>query len=202
MINTTAMLLQQLHSYVNPAAKIRRMVDKGELFPVIRGLYETNRSVPGHCLAPVIYGPSYLTFEFALAWHDLIPEAVYTYTSATCGKNRKKQYNTPYGLYTYRDVPVSAFPYGVDLHYDTENGYCFAIASPEKAVCDQLYACSPCSNKAELKRLLFQDFRMDDDLFFKTDTDKLSRLAALYRTSNHHILISLIKEVSGHGSHH
>ena len=33
-------------------------------------------------------------FEFALAWHNLIPEAVRVFTSATCGKGRKKQYNT------------------------------------------------------------------------------------------------------------
>ena len=85
------MLLQELSEYANPASTIRTMVRDGKLVPVVRGLYETDRSVPGYRLSAVIYGPSYLSFEFALAWHDLIPEAVYTYTSATCGKGKKKQ---------------------------------------------------------------------------------------------------------------
>ncbi|MBR5734145.1 MAG: hypothetical protein IKX79_01210, partial [Desulfovibrionaceae bacterium] len=92
MIHSTAMLLQQYGTYANPAAKIGRMVKRGELIPVIKGLYETDRSVPGHCLAGIIYGPSYLSFEFTLAWHGLIPETVYAFTSATCGKKKKKRH--------------------------------------------------------------------------------------------------------------
>ena len=197
MINTTAMLLQQYSSYVNPAAKIGRLVRSGELIPIIRGLYETDRSVPGHYLAGIIYGPSYLSFEFALAWHGLIPEAVYTFTSATCGKKKKKKYETPYGVFTFRDVPEAAFPYGTDLH--EENGYSFVIASAEKAVCDRLYTCSPCSNRSELRTLLFDDLRIDETAFLKTDLDEMTELACLYKTANHRLLISLIKEIKQHG---
>ena len=91
MIKTTAMLTEELRQYVNPAAKIRRMAEAGELTPIIKGLYETNASTPGHYLAGAIYGPSYPSFEYALAQHGLIPEAVYSFTSATCGKGRKKR---------------------------------------------------------------------------------------------------------------
>ena len=97
MIKTTAMLHDELRRYANPAAKISRMMDSGQLTPLIKGLYETDASVPGHYLAGVLYGPSYLSFEFALAWHGLIPEAVYSYTSATCGKGRMKRYDTAFG---------------------------------------------------------------------------------------------------------
>mgnify|MGYP001314848454 CR=1 FL=1 len=76
MIKTTAMLREELNSYVNPTAKIRRMADEGKLIPVVRGIYETDKNTPGHYLAPIIYGPSYLSFEFALAYHSLIPEKV------------------------------------------------------------------------------------------------------------------------------
>ena len=67
MTNTTATLLQQYGSYANPSAKIGRMVKSGELVPITKGLYETDRCVPGEYLAGIIYGPSYLSFEFALA---------------------------------------------------------------------------------------------------------------------------------------
>lgn len=103
MVNSSAMLFQKYNNYSNPATKVGRLVRDGVLTPIIKGLYETDDSVPGHYLTRIIYGPSYLSFEFALAWHGLIPEAVYTFTSATCGKKRKKQYKTPYGLFTFRD---------------------------------------------------------------------------------------------------
>ena len=196
MVNTTAMLLQQYRSYVNPAAKISRMVKNGDLVPIIKGLYETDRTVPGYYLAGIIYGPSYLSFEYALAWHNLIPEAVYTFTSATCGKKKKKQYNTPYGVFTFRDVPVAAFPYGTELH--AENGYGFVIASAEKAVCDQLYTCSPCSNRTELWQLLFDDLRIDETAFRNTDLNGMAELAGLYQTTNHRLLISMLKEMKRH----
>ncbi|MFA7674404.1 MAG: hypothetical protein WCY62_11190, partial [Clostridia bacterium] len=70
MIKTTAILYEELKKYTNPAAKIQRLVDSGELIPVIRGLYETDKNIPGYYLASSIYGPSYLSFEFALAYHS------------------------------------------------------------------------------------------------------------------------------------
>lgn len=187
------MLFQQYSSYVNPSAKIGRMVKKGELVPIIKGLYETDPSVPGHYLAGIIYGPSYLSFEFALSWYGLIPEAVYSFTSATCGKNRKKQYETPFGLFTYRDVPVSTFPYGTVLH--EENGYGFVLASAEKAICDQIYTCAPCSNRKELLQLLFDDLRIDELDFRSLNAEEMIELASLYKTTNHRLLISLLKEM-------
>src|SRR5450756_609768 len=121
MIKTVSMLMAELKEYVNPTAKIRRLVDGGELVPVVRGLYETDGNIPGYYLAPIIYGPSYLSFEFALAYYSLIPEAVVNFTSATFEKKKAKQYATPYGTFTYRDVPSEAYPVGIVLH--SENGY-------------------------------------------------------------------------------
>ena len=77
------MLIQQYNTYANPAAKIARMVKSGDLIPIIKGLYETDRSIPGHYLAGIIYGPSYLSFEFDIAGHGIKTEAVYTVASAT-----------------------------------------------------------------------------------------------------------------------
>lgn len=200
MVKTTAMLRQELADYKNPADKIRRMAQSGQIVPIIKGLYETDRTVPGHCLSGVIYGPSYLSFEFALSWHDLIPEAVHAFTSATCGKGRKKLYNTPFGVFTYRDVPTAVFPYGTSLH--EENGYSFILASPEKAICDLIYTCSPCDNRKDLRKLLFDDLRIDENAFCNLNSDDLMELAELYHTVNHRLLISLVKEMKHHEQHH
>ena len=200
MIKTTAMLLQQYDSYVNPAAKIARLVKNGDLIPLKKGLYETDSSVPGHYLARVIYGPSYLSFEYAMSFHGLIPEAVYTFTSATCGKKKKKQYDTPFGVFTYRDIPIHVFPYGTQLHI--ENDYGFVIASPEKAVCDLLYTRPPCSNRNELRQLLFDDLRIEEDAFRNTELSEMTERAELCRTANHRLLISMVKEMKRNEQHH
>lgn len=191
MIKTTKILLEELKEYVNPTAKIRRLVKNKELFPVVKGLYETDANIPGYYLAPAIYGPSYLSFEFALAYHSLIPESVYNFTSATFEKKKAKRYRTPYGTFTYRDVPSGAYPLGITLY--SENGYGFQIASPEKAICDQLYKTSPLKNKSELESLLFDDLRIDKDEFFGLNMIDIYEMAKCFHTQNHKLLQSYIR---------
>ncbi|MCE5225623.1 MAG: hypothetical protein LLG05_07150 [Porphyromonadaceae bacterium] len=200
MIKTIAMLMAELKEYVNPTAKIRRLVDEGKLISVVRGLYETDRSIPGYYLAPIIYGPSYLSFEFALAYYSLIPEAVYSFTSATFEKKKAKQYTTPYGTFTYRDVPSEAYPAGIVLH--SENGYGFQIATPEKAICDELYKISPLKNCGELERLLFEDLRIDKEEFCHLKLSDLLEIAALYHTQNHKLLQVYLRRGMKNGSNY
>ena len=80
MIVTTSMHMDQLRKYSDPAGKILRMKRCGELYPLTRGIYETDGSMPGYCLASAIFGPSYLTFEYALSVYGLIPKAIPYYS--------------------------------------------------------------------------------------------------------------------------
>ena len=91
MIKTTAMLLEELKGYGSPKSKLARMAERGECFPITRGLYETDRNAPAYLLAGSIYGPSYISFEYALSRYGLIPEAVYAVTCATFEKKKKKK---------------------------------------------------------------------------------------------------------------
>lgn len=191
MLKTTGMLNDELSKYANPGAVIRRMVRTGRLTAVRHGLYETDPDTPGICLAMHIYGPSYLSFDFALAYYNLIPEAVARFTSASFRKHKSKEYITHYGIYSYRDIPETAYPWGIDLHI--ENGYPYLIACPEKALCDKLYIVPPVRNRGGMEMLLFDDLRIDRDLFGKLNMKKLSDTAALYQTTNHRIFRSFIK---------
>ena len=148
MIKTTEMMLEELKEYSNPAARLSRMAKKGECFPIVRGLYETDRTVPGYLLAGSICGPSYISFEYALAYYGLIPETVYTITCATFEKKKKKRYETMFGTFLYRDVPSEAFP--LELKVVQEKEYFYRIAEPEKALCDKLYTMHPAANCREL----------------------------------------------------
>lgn len=191
MIRTTAMLLDELQDYRYPANKLARMVTQGDIFPVVRGLYVTDGNTPGHLLAASIYGPSYLSFDYALSYWHLIPEAVYVYTSATYDKKKRKQFKTAFGLFTYRDVPRTAYPMGIQIVM--EGKYSFLIAQPEKALCDKLYTISPVANLEAFETLLFSDLRIDRDTFKQLDTEKLKQYAALYQTTNHRRLIQYLR---------
>ena len=160
MILSTNIILDRLKDYANPYGKMGRLVKEGKLIPLTKGLYEDNLNASGVYLANAIYGPSYVSFNYALSYYGLIPEAVYDFTSATTEKKKKKSFTNRFGTFTYRDVPVDIYPYGVNLIKEGE--YSFLIASREKALCDKLYELSPVKNQKELEErsLQFRNRRM------------------------------------------
>lgn len=193
MIATTAIILNELNQYASPADKLARMVQRGIYIPIVKGLYETEKSTPGYLLAGSIYGPSYLSFEFALAFYGMIPEAVYTFTSATFEKKKKKKYKTPFGTFTYRDIPSCVYAYGLEIK--KEGNYSYIIASPEKALCDQLYKAKPVSNYRELKNLLFEDLRIEEHELRKLNVDDVEILAEKYGSTNIRKLSSFMRRM-------
>lgn len=184
-------LAQQFAAYTDVKGKIRREVQGGRLVQVARGLYETDARTDGKYLAGAIYGPSYLSFDYALSVHALIPEAVYTYTSATFRKGKTKRYENAFGTFLYRDVPAAVYPLGVEIK--VERGYSYQIASPEKALCDKLYSLSPVYSVRALKELLFDDLRIDEAAFFALQKDDISQLAPLYRATNLKLLAKFME---------
>lgn len=197
MIKTISILKQELKEYKNIGSKIKRLVNDEKLFPIVKGLYETDNKISGYYLSSYIYGPSYLSFEFALSYHGLIPEAVYTFTCATFEKKKKKTYNTSFGTFTYRDVPSKAYPYEIKLILDS--GYSLQIATAEKSVCDMLYVCKPVYNISNLKYLIFEDLRIDTSEFSRLNFSTLNSLCDMYNTTNHKLLKSLIRKEYSNG---
>lgn len=181
-------------NYTDIKNKIRREVRAGRLIQITRGLYETDENVDGKYLAGYILGPSYLSFDYALYVYSLIPEAVYkTYTSATFNKRKAKKYQNQFGLFTYNDIPVAAYPLGILLY--EENGYSYQIATAEKALCDKLYSLTPVRNLNEFRALLFDDLRIDEAEFKKLDLSAIETLAPLYRSNNLKILVKFVRRM-------
>ncbi|WP_172134975.1 hypothetical protein [Adlercreutzia sp. ZJ473] len=179
---TTKMLQEKLSSYGAPKNKIARMARNGELTRIVKGLYETDASTPPEYLAASIYGPSYISFEYALARRGMIPEAVPVVTSATFEKGKAKRYDTPFGTFTFHDVPSRAFPWGVEVV--VEGDYAYRIASPEKALCDTLWLRSPVANYRELEALLFDDLRLEPSELRDLDSRAIADLVGRYRSTN------------------
>ncbi len=142
--------------------KIARMIQADELLQLRRGLYATQRDLNPLCLAASIYGPSYISFETALSFHGLIPEAVYEITSATL--KRPTEFQNRFGRFRYRRIPIKVYPIGIERI--TESEVPFLIASPTKALCDRIAleprmrSMSDVHRWAELLRLA-EDIKLD-----------------------------------------
>ena len=181
MIITILNLKEKYIDFTDINGKIKRDIDNGILFPIVRGIYETNGNTDGFLLTSYIYSPSYLSFEYALSFHNIIPERVVVYTNATFNKRKSKTYKNHFGLFTYRDVPKEAFPFFVQAY--ERDTYSYVIASPEKALCDLLYIKQPVKSIKELKMLLFKDLRINKDAFEQLNFKDIMFLSNKY-TSN------------------
>ena len=184
-------IFKEKNTIANVNAKISREIKKGNLIKLKNGLYETDENTPGYLLATSIYGPSYLSFDYALFHYGLIPEKVVNYTCATLNKRKKKIFQNDFGTYIYRDIPKRV--YFLEVHLVIEGNYSYQIASKEKALCDKLYTLSPLKNQNELKTLLFNDLRIDEDEFKKLDYNIINKLASLYNSTNVKLLAKYMR---------
>ena len=180
----------QNQNYASPNSKLSSLKKSGIYYQVRHGRYETERDVPPYLLACSVYGPSYLSFEYALSVYGLIPERVTVYTSATTRKNRTKKFINIYGTYTYQDVPQAVYPH--ETVVKVVNGRGYLIATPEKALCDTLYKQKPVSSVKALKQLLFENLRIDETEFAGLNREALLFLCPLYRKKNLNFLYKMI----------
>ncbi len=107
-----------------------------DLFLKIRnGLYALRLEPPQEeAIANRLYAPGYISFEYALARYDIIPECVYAVTSATTRLTR--EFNVNNKSFVYSRIKKQAY-----RGYRTEKvgGMTVFIAEPEKALADYLY---------------------------------------------------------------
>jgi hypothetical protein len=179
MIKDHLGVMEELKNYASPKARLSRMIKSGSIIQVRRGLFTDDKKISPKVLAPVIYGPSYLSFEYALSSYGLIPERVTIYTSASYKKNRDKIFHTPLGDYYYYYLPSAVYPYG--LAREEEKGNPYLIALPEKALCDALYKTSGINTLGDLEQLLLEDWRIEKSDLMNLDSSFIAFIAPLYR---------------------
>lgn len=170
------------------------MIKSGDVIQVRRGIFLDAPEKTGYSLkslAAVIYGPSYISFEYALAHYGLIPERVQVVTSAAYNKNKNRRFSTPLGNFYYHYLPAAVFPYGVVL--GSENDQSYLIATPEKALCDALYKARSIDSLKAMQALLFEDWRIDREAVLSLDRESLIFLAPLYRKQIFHLLLKWLE---------
>ena len=193
MVSSASMILCDLsNDYSAPKNKLLALEKKGLYHKIVRGIYETEANVSPLLLAGSVYGPSYVSFEYALSFWSLIPEKVFAVTSATTGKNRTKRFETSFGIFLYRDVPQKCFPF--ETYIKKIDGRNFLIAGREKAICDILYREKPLYSVKRLKEFLFENFRIEKSDFFSLDFNVISDLSKLYKSTNVNLLASFVED--------
>jgi hypothetical protein len=191
-------LIQCLSTYAKPRDKIKRLMDAGDIIRLKKGLYvfgEAYRRSPisRELLANLIYGPSYISLDYALAWHGLIPERVTTVTSVTTGRSR--EFNTPFGHFSYMLLSEPRYSIGVILERQGKES--FLLASPEKALADKVYADKRFTGAAikDYGPYLEQDLRLDMDRLRILDGIQLDVIGKAYRSSKIERLIAYINRL-------
>ncbi len=174
MIPWSLRMKELLRGTSDKRGKIVRMIHRGDLVQLRRGLYATRRDLDPLALAASIYGPSYVSFETALSYHGLIPEAVFVIVSATM--KRPKEFENHFGRFRFRRVPQQVYPIGVERVVESEIP--FLIASPTKALCDRI-ALEPRMRSMRDVRRWARLMRLDPEVDLETDV--LSACAELCR---------------------
>lgn len=181
-----------------PEKKIQLLEKSGELIRLKRNLFIVNQELAGketdvRLCANHIYGPSYVSFQWALRYYGMIPEQVFLMTSATT--KRTHFFETPIGNFRYVQVPASYFPIGVESR--EEQGVCFLMATREKALCDTILSDNFVPNQSikSLAVYLEEDMRLDMDILDELDVDIIEQCAQSGRKAQiFKNLIKLIKQ--------
>ena len=124
-----------------------------------------------YAVANRLYGPSYVSFEMALAHYGLIPEGVPSVTPASSRKTAS--FRTPIADFSYRRIkPGLLFGYRLANH----RGQGYKIAEMEKAVLDYLYLNPNVAAPAD-----FYEWRFNSQEFLaQADMSKLNGYAAAF----------------------
>jgi hypothetical protein len=172
---THNMVMEALAEYQRPNDKIHQMLNQGVLSAIRKGLYiagpalMVNKPEP-FLLANHIMGPSCVSLDSALAYHQLIPERVYQITSVTTKASRS--FNTPEGLFSYTRLPLPYYSFGIQqvslLAQQT-----VMMVMPEKALCDKIITTSGIIFRSQKMAMayLLENLRIDESSLQSFDTN-------------------------------
>ncbi len=155
---------------------LETQTDEGLLTRLKRGIYALKTDLPSaEEIANNLYRPSYISFEYALAYWGILPEMPYAITSATTKPTREFIANDM--AFTYFTIKPEAYtgyrlirtnkrtslkgdkvPFS-EMNNITDIG-AFLMAEPEKALVDYLYFVS-LGKKLENDRLYIEPGTLD-----------------------------------------
>ena len=173
---TSSVLASYLADFKAPTQKVAEMEKAGEIVRLKRGLFvksATSRNL--FLIANHIYSPSYVSRESVLRYYGLIPEHVFATTSVSL--NRSRTFENSLGRFSYDLLPLDYYCKGIDLH--EENGVCWQMATPEKALADLIVLSAGVRLRYRSETVSYlEDFlRVDMDEFVKLKPERFEEYA-------------------------
>lgn len=175
-----------------------RAVQAGEIIRLKPGVY---MPAPGFrkdnphpfVLASVLHFPSHVSLESALAYHGLIPEAVF---SVSCvSPQRRRSYSTSAGFFSFYRVSCACPLAGVKAVRVEKNGWAF-IAEPLRAIADMVFVHKQVKWRTDGMGYLLDSLRIEyDDLVSMDISDLEEILHGFACTRTRRYLEGLTKEV-------
>jgi hypothetical protein len=162
---------------------VHRAVHLGEVLRLRSGLYclaASYRKTPLHpfTVAAALHGPSHVSLESALAFHGLLPEAVFQVASVTA--QRSRTYATPLGTFVFRRVPCDDSKAGVRAVRLSHDAWAF-VALPLRAIADLVYLRRDISWNRDGLGFLVNSLRMEDDDLHRLNLEALPEIRRAIR---------------------
>jgi len=163
-----AAVVRNLFPGATPGARkllVHRAVHHGEVLRLRSGLYGLGPDYRKTALHPftvaaALHGPSHVSLETALAFHGLLPEAVFQVASVTA--RRSRTYTTPLGTFVFRRVPCHDPKAGVRAVRLSPDAWAF-VALPLRAIADLVYLRRDISWSRNGLDFLTKSLRMEND---------------------------------------
>jgi len=188
-------LTEALSRYRKPRDKLTKLLGSGAVVRIKKGLYcfsEDFRKEPisREYLANLIYGPSYVSLDYALSYHGLIPERVDVVTSVTM--RRSRGFNTPFGMFSYRMVTGNRYTVGAVL--EQSGKVSFLIATPEKALFDKVWTDKRFHGVSisDYNSYLTEDLRIDLKALANLDISRAQSIGSRYDSAQIDSLVQFI----------
>lgn len=178
---------------------VKRLIRTDELIPLKNGLFITGtfllklKGRPAllndyqEFIANVIRAPSYISLEYVLAKHDIIPDIPFSVTSVTTKSSRT--FTNSLGGFIYKNIKQPLFTGYV------ENGFLdkrYYIATPAKALFDFLYLKK--LGRGNFEEELTEGLRINWDALQKTDAEELKKYVVLSKQKKMEMIMDIIEK--------
>jgi predicted transcriptional regulator of viral defense system len=195
---TLKSILESL-GYSDIKLKIYKLKQKGIIKSLKKGIYVhmpvlSNNIVSKELISNNLLGnPSYISLDYALYYHGLIPETVHEVTAVTT--KRSKVFKTDFGIFSYKQIKEELYALGVNIESSKEGN--FLIASKEKALCDKVYFIKniKITSKQKMYEFLENDLRIDTDELKDFNVEIILRYYEISKSKKIKLLLNFIKEL-------
>jgi len=186
------------NGYTGINDKINKLKRKGYIETLKRGLYLhispfVKNPISKEIIANTMLSPSYISFDYALSYHGLIPESVFDITSATT--KRSKSFKTDTATFSFKHVKKELFSIGLSIE-STKNGN-FLMATKAKALCDKVYYTKDIqiTSKKSMISFLVDDLRIDVDELEDCDMSIFIEYLEISKSKKIKFLIEALEDI-------